>query len=143
MIPEEYKSIIRLPDENKDKMSIPIVVLRNDDEKVNWKVKELDELICERGFHISIVADGNQTLKTGKRYTLNLVVDWGIIGRGAGRKAKATNVTLAEIREMEKQGMHSKEISEKTGLSIATYFRRKALAINKEQEGMDAAEITI
>ena len=140
-MPEEHKTLIDNKEEKKNQMQIPVVVLRNDDENVNWKIRELNELLFERGFNISLEACSNQNLKTGKRYLLSITVDWGIIGRGAGRKNKPTDITLNDIREMEKQGLHSKEIADKAGLSIASYYRRKAIAIKKELTCADGTEI--
>ncbi len=59
------------------------------------------------------------------------------LSRGAGRHAKTSGLTLADVEGMIAKNMSPQEIADKIGYSVATFYRHLKKAMEQKGTGVD------
>ena len=116
-------------DDELTRVSIPMIVERKNEKRVNDQFDRLNDMLSERGILFTAGPCREQGKASGIRYVLSVEIDWNKIKRNAGRRPKSSNLTLAEIHQYEAEGVDAKKIASIAGVSIATYYRRKKRAL--------------
>lgn len=89
---------------------------------VNDEVNKLNELMKKLGGSAKIITNGDYR---------GLVIDWDPtkLSRNAGKKRKWSKYycTYSDVEEMRASGMKDKDIADRLGMSLRTFYRRMQL----------------
>ena len=93
------------------------------------------------GIEFSVGPNRHQDAAGFQACTLSIRIDREITSRGAGRHATPSEFTLADVENMEKDGLSSRQIAENVNMSMANYYRRRKKAIALKESGRSSEDI--
>lgn len=118
---------------NEKRCTLQVLIEDKDEQDMLKKEVQLNEVLMKHGIQFSCAPSRNQGRKGLTRYTLSIIFDQETIGRGAGRKPAECVISMEEALQMEEAGEEKKQIAEKMGVSLPTYYRKRKKFLNDKK----------